>query len=318
VNGLKTLTPDQVARYRDTGYLAPLEGLSGQEIPSCQRLLQSFLKASGWPLDRGLQHKPHLYLKWVSDLVHHPAILDAVEDVLGSDLLVWRSSFFIKGPRDPNHTAWHQDARYWGLGSEEVVTAWIALTDSRIENGCLQVVPGSHRLGALPHLVKPGRGNTLLRGQSAVVSIPGPSAVSIRLQAGQFSLHHVRILHGSQPNGTEETRAGLAVRFIPPHVRQTGARQGATLVRGADRFGHFDLEPIPRYDYDPIALAAHTRSVRRYAAQVLREAVAEPTLANLFMIGRIAFHPKTWRIFRRSAVRWAGLAAGRGAAGPTG
>ena len=311
MDGFKKLTLEQVGRYREAGYLAPVNGLSHHEIEPYQYSFRGFLTAAGWPLDRGLQHKPHLYLKWVSDLAQHPSIVDAVEDILGPDLLVWRSSFFIKAPRDSSYTAWHQDKRYWGLSSDEVVTAWIALTESNVENGCLQVLPGSHRQGEVSHSLRLGSGNSLLRGQSADVGVPAHLIARIELKAGQFSLHHVNILHGSHSNRTGELRAGLAVRYIPPHVRQLGFRQSATLVRGTDRFGHFDLEPIPRYDYDPVALRTHAKSVRRYAAQVVREALAEPTPAHLLMIGRIALHPRTWRFLRRGAARLAGRVAGR-------
>lgn len=311
MDGFRKLIPEQVDRYRDAGYLAPVNGLSHHEIEYYHQSFRGFLAAAGWPLDRGVQHKPHLYLKWVSDLARHPSIVDAVEDILGPDLLVWRSSFFIKGPRDSSYTAWHQDKRYWGLSSDEVVTAWIALTDSTVENGCLQVLPGSHRQGEVSHSVRPGRGNSLLRGQSADVGVPTHLVASVELKAGQFSLHHVNILHGSQSNRTGEFRAGLAVRYIPTHVRQLGPRQSATLVRGLDRFGYFDPEPIPRYDYDPVTLRTHARSVRRYAVQVVREALAEPTLAHLIMIGRIALHPRTWGFLRRGAARVAWRVAGR-------
>lgn len=296
---MRKLTPEQCASFHDQGYLAPLAGLSSVDSDQCRRSLQEFLDLSSWPLDRGRQHNPHLYLRWISDLAHHPAVLDAVEDLLGPNILIWRTVFFIKQGNDAGFVAWHQDARYWGLSSDEVVTAWIALTDSTIGNGCLRVVAGSHRWGSVPHEIRPEGKNALLRGQAAAVEISPHAVTYLELKAGQFSLHHVNILHGSEPNRSAFLRAGLAVRYIPTHVRHIGGRQSATLVRGVDRYGHFDAAPVAAYDYDPVALRAHGRSVRRYAFEVARELLTPPTTwTKLSMLCRIGFQRRTWSFLR--------------------
>src|SRR5262249_50390384 len=158
------------------------------------------------------RHKPHLYSRWVSDLVRHPAVLDAVESLIGPDILVWRSIFFVKPPRDPRYVAWHQDSAYWGLSSEEVVTAWIALTESTADNGCLRVVAGSHRRREVRHGVNVAEDNGPAPGQKASIEVAESDSRSLELQPGEMSLHPVRMLHGSGPNASAGWRVGLAVR----------------------------------------------------------------------------------------------------------
>ena len=155
------------------------------------------MRNSGSLADPGTRHKPHLHSKWVSDLVRHPRVLDAVESILGPDLLIWRSVFFVKLARDPHYIAWHQDSAYWGLSTDDEVTAWIALTESTAANGCLQVVPGSHRQPAVPHALQFSEDNLLVRGQKALVDVAESDARRLELRPGEMSLHHVRMLHGS-------------------------------------------------------------------------------------------------------------------------
>src|SRR5438105_15286882 len=107
----------------------------------------------------------------MSDLIRHPRVLGPVVDLLGRDLLVWKSVFFVKEPQTAQFVDWHQDSAYWGFDTEDVVTAWIALTESTIENGCLRVVPGSHRRPEVPHAIRFAENNALVRGQGAAVEV---------------------------------------------------------------------------------------------------------------------------------------------------
>ena len=253
--------------------------------------------------DPATRHKPHLHSKWVGDLVRHPRVLDAVESILGPNLLVWRSVFFVKPAGDPRYIAWHQDSAYWGLSSDDEVTAWIALTESTVQNGCLRVVPGSHLRPAVPHELEFAENNLLVRGQRALVDVAEGEQRRLELLPGEMSLHHVRMLHGSAGNASDGPRVGLAVRYIATHVRQRGWRNSATLVRGKDEFGNFDLEPEPLGDDDPAALAWHRRSRRRYAVELLSETFLRPFPKNAGMLVRWLAHPA--RLFRatRSLVR---------------
>jgi non-haem Fe2+, alpha-ketoglutarate-dependent halogenase len=281
------LTSDEVTRYQVRGCLFPIRVLAPNELAEAQARLNDLLALCGVPPGPDRRHNPHLYASWVADLVRHPAILDAVESLLGKDILLWRTTFFVKPARDPSYVAWHQDSVYWDLEGDDVATAWIALTDSTLENGCVRVVEGSHVRPAVPHALGLDRHNALLRGQRAKIDVPEGQAVPMELRAGEMSLHHVGLLHGSQANTSENIRAGLAVRYLAPHVRPKGGRSQASLVRGEDTFGHYDHEPRPSRDDDPEALRWHTRSLSRYADQLVAELVRRPTPRRLASVLRL-------------------------------
>src|SRR5215468_11246101 len=201
-------------------------------------------------------------------MIRHPRILDAIEDILGPDILCWSTSFFIKEPRDPGFVSWHQDATYWGLSEPEVITAWVAFTPSNRANGCMRVIPGSHR-AQLKHVDTFAKDNLLTRGQEIAAEVDESQAVDIVLSPGQFSLHHVLLIHGSDPNPSDDRRIGFAIRYIPTYVRQVaGSHDSAALVRGEDRYHHFEPEPRPDTDMSPTAVAYHA-AVTRAQAQIL-------------------------------------------------
>src|SRR5262249_46037659 len=219
--------------------------------------------------------------------VRDARVLDPAADLLGPDLLVLRTTLFVKPPRDAGTIAWHQDLAYWDLSSSRTVTAWIALTDSTIANGCVRAVRGAHRGPLLDHRLEGDQHNRLLRGQLADVE-PDPDRIAaLELSAGQLSLHHGMLLHSSPVNPSDAWRAGLAVRLIAPEVRQRGPWPIATLVRGVDRHGHYKLDAAPRYDGDPVALRWHRRRLRRYAAHVAWQIARRPSRQHLALLLRL-------------------------------
>ncbi|MFO1058872.1 MAG: phytanoyl-CoA dioxygenase family protein [Dongiaceae bacterium] len=267
------LSPEDVARYRERGYHYPVRAMSAEKAAWFMRKLEAHEAAHG-KLQGALRHKAHLYLTWLDELVRMPSILDAVGDILGPDLMVYSTSFFIKEPHDPGYVSWHQDAHYWGLDSGDVVTAWIALLDSDHGNGAMRVVPGTH-LVDLPHVDTFAKNNMLSRGQEVAVDLGGRGFVEMELKAGEMSLHHVGIVHGSEPNNSDRRRVGFAVRYMAPHVKQTiVATDGATLVRGTDRYHHFEHEPSPKADMDPEAVAFHKFAMDRLSNVVMKDAAA--------------------------------------------
>ncbi|HEY0909377.1 MAG TPA: phytanoyl-CoA dioxygenase family protein [Bradyrhizobium sp.] len=262
------LSPEDVAKYHEQGYYFPIRVMSTEQASDYMRKLTAYEAAHG-PLQGTMRHKAHLYLAWLAELVRLPAILDAVGDVLGPDIMVFSSSFFNKGAHDPSYVSWHQDAHYWGLNSSDVVTAWVALVDSTTENGAMRVVPGTH-LADLPHVDTFAENNLLSRGQEVAVDLGDRAWVEMPLKAGEASLHHVGIVHGSEPNRSDGRRVGFAIRYMSPRVKQTIAVQdSATLVRGVDRYGHFEHEPAPKADMDPDALAYHRVAMSRLDATVM-------------------------------------------------
>ena len=210
-----------------------------------------------------MRHKTHLLFTWADALVHHPKVLDAVEDAIGPDILCWTTNFFIKEANSPGFVSWHQDSTYWGLDPDEVITAWVAFTEVNEANGYMQVIPGSHKIDQLPHVDTFHKDNLLSRGQEIAVEVDVSKAVGLAMHAGEMSLHHIKLVHGSAANRTDDRRIGLAIRYIPTYVRQTKVRDSAMLVRGVDEYHHFDDEPRPVADLDEAALAAHADSVSR-------------------------------------------------------
>ena len=251
------LSEDQVTAYRDRGYHFPVDVLSADEVAEFRRRLEDYEARSGGPINGAMRHRSHVLFTWINEMVRHPRILDAIEDLLGPNLLCWNTSFFIKEARDPGFVSWHQDATYWGLSSSEVATAWVAFSPANRVSGCMKFIAGTHRQ-QVQHADTFDQNNLLTRGQEIAVEVDEARAVHVELQPGQASLHHVLLFHGSEPNQSDDRRIGLAIRYIPTHVKQAvGARDWATLVRGKDSFGHFAPEHVPRRDLEPDALAFH-------------------------------------------------------------
>jgi non-heme Fe2+,alpha-ketoglutarate-dependent halogenase len=264
----KSLTSAQIAAYETDGYLAPVKVMDEAEAVKLRGKLETIEAGMGGPLRGDLRHKAHLLFPFLADMVRHPAILDAIEDVLGPDILCWNTNFFIKEADTPSFVSWHQDSTYWGLSSPDVCTAWVALTPSNLGNGAMAVIPRSHTKDQIPHRDTFDRHNLLTRGQEIAVEVDEAEAVPLVLQPGEMSLHHVRLVHGSPPNPSGDRRIGFAIRYIPTSIHQLEGTDSATLVRGADRYGNFELEPRPERDMQDDMLALHHRLTER-AAQIL-------------------------------------------------
>ena len=228
-------------------------------------------------IEKGLGRKPKteelhqlfLNFRWAYDLVTHPNVLDAVESVLGPDVLLWATSVFAKSPRDPGFISWHQDATYWGLDSGNITTAWIALSESSTENGCMRVVRESHKMEIQPHNETFADDNLLSRGQEIAVEVTEDEATDVVLAPGQMSLHHVNIVHGSKANPSDKPRIGFVARYMTPSVKQSGFQQPVILARGEDRFGHFEhmSGPPDSSDFDA-ALQRHLVTAREHVTGI--------------------------------------------------
>ena len=273
-----------VAGYRRDGIHFPVRVMEAEQAAGLLGQLERTEAALGGSLPARINQKPHLVFPWLGELVRHPRILDAVESVLGPDILCWGAQFFAKNGGDASYVSWHQDATYWGLSSPDVVTAWVALTPSTVENGCMRVVPGTQHQ-QVAHTDTFAEANLLSRGQEVAVQVNEHDAVNVLLAPGEMSLHHVLICHGSEPNRSAGRRVGFAIRYIPAHVYQTsGARESATLVRGTDALGHFDHELPPEGDMHPDAVARHAAIIDRQLARVYAGA-AKPGKLGASVVG---------------------------------
>lgn len=266
-----SLSSKQIADYERDGFLAPIPILNAEEVAYYASQFAPLVPGIvGNPEEnKRMQYKAHLLYTWLDQLVRHPAMLDAVESLLGPDLMVWNSGFLVKKPHDSSFVSWHQDGTYWGLEPMEVASAWLALTDSTPENGCVCCLPGTHRLPQVPHRDTYAKDNMLSRGQAIDLEIDEASAVPLTLKAGEMSLHHVRTIHGSRPNRSDRYRIGFIVNYISPRVRQKSGSDSAMVVRGEDRHGHFDHDPRPIADRDAAAIAAHRAATERQLANIL-------------------------------------------------
>ncbi len=264
---MAVLSCTEIADYRRHGFHFPVPVLSAAEAAAARTAIEAFeAGCKAGRMSAGQRYKLHLVLPWLYDLVRHPRILEAVSGIVGPDVLVWNSTFFIKEARDPSFVGWHQDMAYWGLEPPEVVTAWIAFTASTVENGAMRIIPGSFEPQA--HRDTFAALNMLSRGQELAVAVDARDAVDVVMAAGEAALFDARLVHGSEPNRSDDRRIGLAIRYIAPHVRQRRdpgvamRSQSAVAVLGCgeDRFGHYALAPRPRSERDPEALALHARN----------------------------------------------------------
>jgi ectoine hydroxylase-related dioxygenase (phytanoyl-CoA dioxygenase family) len=265
---LKTLSEQQVRQYKEQGYLSKIKVLSAEQTQEIRQKLEAFEATQGKPLNGSQRHKTHLLFTWLNELVRNSKILDAIEDLYGENILCWTTNFFIKEANDPGFVSWHQDSTYWGLSSPDVITAWIALSPSNQTNGAMAIIPGTHMLDQLPHRDSFAKNNLLTRGQEIMMAVNEAEAVTLELEPGEMSLHHVRIIHGSPPNPSADRRIGFAIRYIPTFVKQIEGDDSATLVRGTDAYKTFTHEPRPTKDLDPEFVALH-HSITEKSAKIL-------------------------------------------------
>ena len=239
----KALTPEQRAAFARDGFLSPFDIVSAGEADSCRRQLEE--AEARWPdgLSGANRNNAHLVLPFLDRLTHHPAILDVIEDLMGPDILVAASVLFIKDARSEGFVSWHQDGTYMGLEPDDGVTAWIALTPSNPSNGCMSMIPGTHKAGIHAHHDQFEANNLLTRGQ-AIDGVAEDRAVDLILEPGQASFHHSRTIHGSQPNQSDDRRIGFAVQsYIRADVCQTKAEGYAQHARGRTDSSAMKLVP---------------------------------------------------------------------------
>jgi ectoine hydroxylase-related dioxygenase (phytanoyl-CoA dioxygenase family) len=269
------LTDAQIAQFRREGWLAPLRAIDGAQAADCATRIEEYEAATGENANRSLKIKGHLAMPFLVELGRNKRILDAVEDLIGPDILLFGASIFAKAGNNREYVSWHQDSAYFGLDPHEEVTAWVAFTPSTAENGALQVLPRSHLLSDLRHVETYAADNMLARGPELQIDSDA-EAVTMELAPGEFSLHQERTAHGSQRNSTAARRIGFAFFYIPPTVRSVTGRRAATLVRGTDHHGHWDADPLPRYDRDPVAMAALHAAWGQYRDGEVKQAAETP------------------------------------------
>lgn len=264
---------DIAGRYDRDGYVFPIRVMDEDAAGGYRAELEKAeaLAARETDGNRFFREYSNLSLDFVDRITRDPVVTDPVAKILGEDLLVMTCSFFTKEPQSTAYVSWHQDLHYWGLEGDEEVTAWIALSPATRTSGCMRFVPGSHK-EIVAHKDTFADDNLLTRGQEIAVEVEEEDAIDVELAPGEMSLHHGRLFHASDPNRSDDRRIGLAIRYIPCSMSQIGgSRMSATLVRGTDTHGNFDLVEGAAGLLTPADIAKHADVTERRRKTIMRE-----------------------------------------------
>ena len=263
------LTKNQIDDYHRDGFLSPIEVFNKEEVDSLRTHFERFENHyGGISAAASVRTDLHLLQNWAWSVINEPRIVAPITQILGPNVLLWSTQWFIKEPGDQKIVSFHQDANYWGLEPHDVATAWVALSDSSITTGPMKFVPGSHQGELYRHTNTFAENNLLSRGQEINRNVDINLCKLAPLKAGEMSLHHVRTIHGSDPNDSKDRRIGMVLRYCATHVYQTKGSDTAVLVAGQDDHHNFQLLNKPQQDFGKKETEAH-----RYATQRLSEII---------------------------------------------
>ena len=271
------LSQADVSKFEKDGFLCPIDVCDADEALALRRQLEEAEReaANDPRLRDAIKSGGSQVLPFIDRLSRDPRITDPLASLLGPDLLLWASSLFIKEPHTSAFISWHQDVHYWGLDDASEVTAWLALSPATVESGCMRFVAGSHKT-TVPHNDTFATDNMLSRGQEIAVQVDESTTVNAELRPGQMSLHHGLTFHASHENRSDDRRIGLAFRYVPTRNRQVGdVKTQASLVRGTDTYGHFELTPPPTSRFEREALARFERG-RELSRAILSRGAKAP------------------------------------------
>jgi hypothetical protein len=264
---VKLLTDDQLHCFQKQGIVYPIRVLSPDQSLAYRHVCDRLEAELGGQPRTVEVRQMHLHFAWAYRLATEPRILDAVEDLLGPDLVIWATELFAKHPSDASVSiGWHRDGPYMGLDPDQTLTAWVALSESTLENGCMRFAREGDRKQTTQWQVRDSRSSA---GGHVARNVPQGETVPVILQAGEMSLHDVHVLHGSDPNRSNQKRVGFAIRFTTPQVRPAVDRPPAILARGADHYGYFELWEPPSAD-DRAAIGEMRLSARRHLDATLQ------------------------------------------------
>lgn len=275
IYGDSCLSNSQKDQYWIDGYLFPLDIFTLSKANRLRHKLEDWehkwiTKDLPLPLNTYKRVNSHIVSKLAYEISSDNSILNNVESILGTNILVWSVEFFIKEPHTKQMVGMHQDLTYWGMGEiDNLVTAWLALSTVNEKSGCMNFIRGSHKNKILPHTDTLNKNNILSRSQEIDVKVKDNDKTSIILQPGQMSLHHGLMIHGSGPNISDDRRIGVAIRYVSPKAKQIVAKKDyAMLVRGVDKVGNFINVLPPSDDFTEDSLIVYDK-IRRAQAEAL-------------------------------------------------
>ena len=240
------LNSNQLKQYKEEGFVSPLDIFSKDEALDIRNEIEYIEKKIPNELEKSGRYNAHLISPLLDEVTHNSKILDAVQSLIGKNILVCGTTLFIKNPYEKGFVSYHQDAKYIGLEPHNWVTAWVAITDSNEENGCMRMWSGSHKDSLKDHDQKFNEGNLLTRGQT-VKNVPKEKTTPLILKAGQMSLHHPTVVHGSDLNKSNDRRIGFVIQsYIGTNVKQVLGKNGVQLARGVDEFNYHEKIDRPK------------------------------------------------------------------------
>lgn len=245
----QVLNAAQIQGFNQDGFITGLRLFSPETITEIRqyfdRLLMATLQSGGSSYSISTAHLKH---GRVHDMLSHPRLAQLMHDLMGPDVIGWGSHFFCKMPKDGKAVSWHQDVSYWPLSDSKTITVWLAIDDSDLENGCMKVIPGSHRNGLLHCRESKQEENNVLN-QTIDSKLDWPDPVPLCLEAGEISIHSDLLIHGSRPNQSHRRRCGLTLRYCPPEVRagESWNKKGVWVI-GGDPDNHWFNARRPAVD----------------------------------------------------------------------
>ena len=239
------LTADQIDHYKNKGYLSPVSALTSNEAKEIRNEIEKIEK--NWPgaLEGINRNYIHLISPVLNKVCLNKNILDAVESIIGKNILICGTTLFIKEKNEKGFVSFHQDAKYIGLEPHNWVTVWLAVTDTNENNGCMRMLPGSHKENLKFHEEKFDKNNLLTRGQT-IKDVSLDKTDPIVLKAGEISLHHPLIVHGSGLNNSDDRRIGFVIQsYIGTNVNQVIGKMYVQKARGEDKHNYHEYSEIP-------------------------------------------------------------------------
>ncbi len=271
----KVLSEEAVEHFHGQGFLPPVPVLSAEEVAYYRGRLEAFERK--YPDDaKKLKSKSHLLCPWVEEIARNARILDVYEDLIGPNILCYSMAFRIKNPDGKTFAGWHQDGAANPIKPILVIGA-LALGECTVAHGCLKVIPGSHKTGALTHTDTGDPDSILSRGQYISADFDESKAVDIVLRPGEIGLFNAEIIHGSQVNRANERRIILLVEMMPTHTEPRAHRDTGMLVRGVDDFQNVDVDPSPKIEFGAAELAAWRNTTRKTGKNVFAGSPLSPT-----------------------------------------
>ncbi len=240
------LSSNQLKQYKDEGFVSPINIFSKEKAKEIRNEIELIEKKIPGELEKSGRYNAHLISPLLDEVTHNSKILDAVQSLIGENILVCGTTLFIKNPNEKGFVSYHQDAKYIGLEPHNWVTAWVAITDSNEKNGCMRMWSGSHKDNLRDHDQKFNEGNLLTRGQT-VKNVPKEKTTPLILEAGQMSLHHPTVVHGSDLNKSNDRRIGFVIQsYIGTNVKQILGKNSVQLARGFDKFNYHEIIGRPQ------------------------------------------------------------------------